>query len=72
MLAWVLLWAVLVLAAGGVLGLLGWRLWQKLRALTVELGETSRRLTAVLATLNDVADPEQAAHRPSRSYDQQT
>jgi hypothetical protein len=72
MLLWVLLWVVLILGGGAVLGLLAWRLWQKLRALTTDLGETTQRLTAALATLNDVADPEQAAHRPARSYDHNT
>jgi ketopantoate reductase len=58
MLLWVLLWVVLILGAGAVLGLLGWRLWQKLRALTTEVGEASERLTAVLASLNDLSDAE--------------
>jgi hypothetical protein len=72
MLLWVLLWVVLILGGGAVLGLLAWRLWQKLRALTADLGETTTRLTAVLARLNDVADPERAAHRPATSYDHKT
>ena len=66
---WILLWVVLVLGAGVVLGLLGLSLWRKAKALTSEIGETTERLTAVLAALNDVADPERAAHRPATSYD---
>jgi ketopantoate reductase len=70
--AWVLLWVVLVLGAGAVFGLLGLRLWKKARALLREIGTASERLTAVLATLNDVADPDKAALGPARSYDQKT
>jgi ketopantoate reductase len=69
MLAWILLWVVLVLGAGAILGLLGLTLWRKAKALTREIGETTERLTAVLATINDVTDPERAAHRPATSYD---
>jgi len=69
---WILLWVVLVLVAGVVLGLLGLSLWRKAKALTIELGETTERLTAVLAALNDVADPERATHRPATSYDHNT
>jgi hypothetical protein len=54
---WVLLWAVLLLGAGLVLGLLGRMLWRKAKALTREVGEATEGLTAVLAALNDVADP---------------
>ena len=57
MLWWVLLWVVLLLGAGLALGLLGLMLWRKAKALTREVGEASERLTAVLAALNDVADP---------------
>jgi hypothetical protein len=70
MLLWILLWVVLVLGAGAVLGLLGLSLWRKAKALTIEIGEATERLSAVQATLNDVADPERAAHRPATSYDQ--
>jgi hypothetical protein len=69
---WILLWVVLVLVAGVVLGLLGLSLWRKAKALTIELGETTERLTAVLAALNDVADTERATHRPATSYDHNT
>jgi hypothetical protein len=72
MLLWILLWVVLVLGACAVLGLLGLSLWRKGKALTMEIGETTERLNAVLAALNDVADPEVAARRPARSYDQNT
>jgi hypothetical protein len=57
MLWWVLLWVVLFLAAGASLGLLALQLWRKAKALTREIGEASERLTAVLAALNDVAEP---------------
>jgi len=57
MLWWVLLWVVLFLGAGLALGLLGLMLWRKATALTREVGEATERLTAVLAALNDVADP---------------
>ena len=62
---WVLVWAVLLLGAGLLLGLLGRRLWRKAKALTREMGEASERLTAVLAALNDVADPAGSAPPPS-------
>jgi hypothetical protein len=70
--AWVVLWVVLVLGAGVVFGLLGRMLWKKAKALIAEIGTASERLTAVLAQLNDTADPDQAALRPAKSYDQQT
>lgn len=54
--AWVVLWVVLVLGAGAVLGLLARRLWKKAKALIAEIGTSSKRLTAVLAQLNDLAD----------------
>jgi hypothetical protein len=63
MLPWVLLWVVLVLLAGALFALLGRRLWLKGRALTVEIGEASERLTAVLAALNDLAD--QSGQQPA-------
>lgn len=56
MLFWVVLWAVLLLSAGLVFFLLGRSLWRKAKALTRELGEASERLTAVLASINDLAD----------------
>jgi ketopantoate reductase len=57
MLAWVVLWVVLVLGAGAVFGLLGLTLWRKGTALISEIGATSERLTSVLAKLNDVDRP---------------
>ena len=42
---WVLLWVVLVLGAALVLFLLGRRLWRQAKALTVELGTATERLT---------------------------
>lgn len=53
---WVLLWTALLLGAGLVLGLLSLRLWRKARALTQEIEQASESLTAVLASLNDLAD----------------
>jgi Flp pilus assembly protein CpaB len=58
---WVLLWLVLVLAAAGVLGLVGRNLWRKAKALTAELGQAGERLSAVTASLADLQ--EQAAGR---------
>jgi hypothetical protein len=57
---WVLLWIVLVLAAGVVLGLLGRGLWRKTRTLTAELTAASDRLAAVSATLAELAEPSPA------------
>jgi hypothetical protein len=57
MLLWALLWVVLLLGAGLVLGLLGRMLWRKAKALTREVGEATERLTAILAALNEVSDP---------------
>jgi hypothetical protein len=53
---WVLLWVVLLVGAGLVLGLLGLMLWRKAKALTGEVGAATEHLTDVLAALNDVAD----------------
>ena len=52
---WVLLWVVLVLAAGAVLGLLGRSLWRKAKALTVEMTEASERMSAVAASISELA-----------------
>jgi hypothetical protein len=57
---WVLLWVVLVLAAGVVLGLLGRGLWRKTKTLTAELTAASDRLAAVSATLAELAEPSPA------------
>jgi hypothetical protein len=54
--AWVVLWVVLALGAGAVLGLLARMLWKKAKALIAEIGTSSERLTAVLAQLNDLTD----------------
>jgi hypothetical protein len=63
MLLWALIWLGLLIAAGLVLGLLGRMLWRKTKALTREVGETTERLTTILASLNDLAD--QAGHLPA-------
>ena len=52
---WVLLWVVLVLAAAGVLGLLGRSLWRKAKALTAELTEASDRMSAVAASISELS-----------------
>ena len=54
--AWVVLWVVLLLGAGGVFAVLGRRLWKKAKALIAEIGTSSERLTAVLTQLNDLTD----------------
>jgi hypothetical protein len=51
---WVLLWVVLVLAAGAVFALLGRSLWRKAKALTAELTEASDRMSAVAASISDL------------------
>jgi hypothetical protein len=58
---WVLLWVVLVLAAAGVLALIGRSLWRKAKALTAEMSQASERMSAVAASLADLQD--QAAGR---------
>jgi hypothetical protein len=65
MVLWALLWFVLLLSTGLVLGLLGRMLWRKAKALTREIGEASERLTGVLASLNDLTDA--AGDRPAPS-----
>jgi hypothetical protein len=57
MLVWVVVWVVLVLGAAAVFGLLGLTLWRKGKALIAEMGIASEKLTAALATLNDVDRP---------------
>jgi hypothetical protein len=49
---WVLLWAVLLLGAGLVLGRLAWRLWGSTRA----LGREVQRAAALVAELEARAD----------------
>jgi hypothetical protein len=53
---WVLLWTGLLLAAGLLLGLIGRDLWRKAKALTAELTRTTDRLSAVSASLSQIAD----------------
>jgi len=52
---WVLLWVVLVLAAGAVLGLLGRSLWRKAKALTAEMTAASDRMSAVAASISELS-----------------
>jgi hypothetical protein len=51
---WVLVWTVLVVAACGVLFVLGRRLWRQMRTLTRELGEASDRLAEITDRLADL------------------
>jgi hypothetical protein len=53
---WVLLWAVLIVLALAVYGVLGLRLWRQGKALTAELAAASQRLAEVTAALEDLAD----------------
>ena len=53
---WVLLWTGLILAAGLLLGLIGRDLWRKAKALTAELTRATERLSAVTASLSQLAD----------------
>jgi hypothetical protein len=59
---WLLIWALLILAALGFVALLGWGLWKQLRALVRELGTASERLSAVLGELERA--PAVAAQEP--------
>jgi hypothetical protein len=63
---WVLVWVVLVLAAAGVLFLLGRDLWRKARALTRELGQATDRLTEITDRLSSL-DAHQSGHSDVRS-----
>jgi hypothetical protein len=65
MLLWALLWSVLLLGAGLVLGLLGRMLWRKAKALTAEVGETSERLTALLASRGDTTEAAAQVRAPA-------
>ncbi len=49
---WILVWAVLLLAALAVLGLLGWRLFRQLLALGREVGASGGRVSAALADVD--------------------
>jgi hypothetical protein len=53
---WVLLWIVLVLAAGAALGLIGRDVWRKAKALTAEMTTASDRLAAASASLTRLAE----------------
>jgi hypothetical protein len=76
MLWWALLWFVLLVGAGLVVGLLARRLWRKAKALTSELTVASARLTEVLDAINDLAEQDnllddavEAGHRPPARAD---
>jgi hypothetical protein len=51
---WLLIWAVLVLAALAVLALLGLRLWRAAKALVAEMGTTARRFEDVVNRLESL------------------
>ena len=53
---WVLSWAVLVLAAHGVLAVLGLSLWRRLKLLLHELSTASERFAQISAQLETVAE----------------
>lgn len=60
--AWVLVWAVLVIAAAGVMFLIGRELWRKAMALFDELGTAADRLSVLdqeLTTLAERAGPDE-------------
>ena len=61
---WVLIWAVLVLAALGVVGLLGLSLWRRLKLLLTELSAASDRFSEISAKLEAVAE-RPAAREPA-------
>jgi len=52
---WVLVWTVLVLAAAGVLFVLGRRLWRQGKALVSELGVATDRLEQVSDSLGGLS-----------------
>ena len=54
--AWVLVWAVLVVAAGGVMFLIGRDLWRKAMALFDELGTAADRLSMLDQELTTLAE----------------
>lgn len=62
---WVLLWAVLIVGALALYGVLGLRLWRQGRALTRELAEASARLAEVSEALDALADRPAAAAPPT-------
>ena len=53
---WVLLWALLILGALLLYGVLGLRLWRQGKALTRELAEASERLADVTQALDALAE----------------
>jgi len=57
---WVLVWAVLVLAAAAVLFLLGRRLWRQTRSLVSELGAVTDRLAEIADILADLEQSSKA------------
>ena len=59
---WVLVWAVLVLAAAVLLGLLGLRLWRQTRALAFELRTAGDRFTEVADRLADLEQSPKDGH----------
>jgi HAMP domain-containing protein len=53
---WVLIWAVLVLAALGVLAVLGLSLWRRVKLLLSELSTASDRFAEISAKMEQVAE----------------
>ena len=53
---WILLWLVVLLLTGGVLALLGLSLFRKAKALLVEVSTAADRLSAVSASLQELAE----------------
>ncbi|GLY18273.1 hypothetical protein LWF15_23255 [Kineosporia rhizophila] len=60
---WVLVWVVLVLAAAGVLAVLGLGLWRKAMALLGELSTASDRFAEISTKLDQVAEAGQSRDR---------
>lgn len=61
---WILIWALLLLAALASLGLLGWRLFRQVLALGREIGTSGGRVADALAAL----DRPQAVTAPSSVF----
>jgi hypothetical protein len=57
---WILVWAVLVIAAAGAFTLLSWRLVRQVIALGRQLGASADELSLVMTPLHDT-------YRPARS-----
>lgn len=49
---WILIWALLLLLAAAVIGLLGWRLFRQVLALGRELGDSGGRVGDVLSAMH--------------------